>query len=86
MTADDKVWLVSIACSKPTDYDYAAESWTRSQLSKHLSKTAEGAGHPSLRKAGKATVQRILKEHDVRPHKTSYYLERRDPDFEEKMA
>ena len=86
ITADDKVWLVSIACSKPTDYDYAAESWTRSQLSKHVRKTAEAAGHPSLRKAGKATVQRILKEHDVRPHKTSYYLERRDPDFEEKMA
>jgi transposase len=86
ITADDKVWLVSIACSKPTDYDYASESWTRSQLSKHVRKTAEAAGHPSLRKAGKATVQRILKEHDVRPHKSSYYLERRDPDFEEKMA
>ena len=86
ITADDKAWLVSIACSKPTDWGYAAESWTRSQLSKHVRKTAEAAGHPSLRKAGKATVQRILKEHDVRPHKSSYYLERRDPDFEEKMA
>jgi transposase len=86
ITADDKAWLVSLACSKPTHYGYAAESWTHSQLSKHVRKTAEASGHPSLRKAGKATVQRILKEHDVRPHKTAYYLERRDPDFDEKMA
>src|SRR5690606_19029743 len=29
-TADDKAWLVSVACSKPTDYGYAAETWTHS--------------------------------------------------------
>jgi len=86
ITADDKAWLVSVACSKPTDYGYAAERWTHSHLAKHVRKTAETSGHPSLRKAGKATVQRILKEHDIRPHKTSYYLERRDPEFEPKMA
>ena len=86
ITADDKTWLVSLACSKPTDYGYAAETWTHSQLAKHVRKTAEASGHLSLRKAAKATVQRILKEHDIKPHKTSYYLERRDPEFEEKMA
>jgi transposase len=86
ITADDKAWLISVACAKPTDYGYAAETWTRSHLAKHVAKTAEASGHPSLRKAGKATVQRILREHDVRPHKTSYYLEKRDPEFEEKMA
>jgi len=79
-------WLVSLACSKPTDHGYAAETWTHSQLVKHVRKTAEASGHLSLLKAAKATVQRILKEHDIRPHKTSYYLEKRDPQFEEKMA
>lgn len=86
ITADDKAWLVSVACVKPTDYGYAAETWTHSHLAKHVRKNAVASGHPDLRKAGKVTVQRILKEHDVRPHKTSYYLEKRDPEFEEKMA
>ncbi len=28
---------------------------------------------------------RILNEHDIRPHKIKYYLEKRDPDFDQKM-
>lgn len=86
ITADDKAWVTSLACSKPTDFGYAAERWTRSQLAQHVRKNAEASGHPSLQKAGKATVQRILKEHKLQPHKTSYYCEKRDPEFEPKMA
>ena len=29
---------------------------------------------------------KILAAHEVRPHKVRYYLERRDPEFEPKMA
>lgn len=86
ITADDKAWLVSLACSKPTDFGYASEKWTYSQLANHVRKTAQDSGHSALGKACKATVQRILKEHDIRPHKTSYYLEKRDPEFEQKMT
>ena len=32
------------------------------------------------------TVSRILANQEVRPHKITYYLERRDPTFDEKMA
>ena len=32
------------------------------------------------------TVSRILANQEVRPHKITYYLERRDPAFDEKMA
>jgi hypothetical protein len=32
------------------------------------------------------TVCKILADHDVKPHKVRYYLERRDPEFETKMA
>ena len=32
------------------------------------------------------TVCKILDQEDVKPHKVRYYLERRDPDFAEKMA
>jgi hypothetical protein len=31
-------------------------------------------------------VCKILGQHEVKPHKVRYYLERRDPGFEEKMA
>jgi transposase len=86
ITADDKAWVISLACAKPTAYGYAAEMWTHKQLAKHLRTSAEALGHPSLNKAVKATVHRILKEHEMKPHKTSYYLERRDPDFDAKMA
>ena len=44
------------------------------------------SGHPGLAQAGKATVQRILDEQELKPHKIRYYLERRDPDFEAKMC
>src|SRR5271156_989842 len=46
---------------------------------------APAAGHPSLALAAKATVQRILTEQHLQPHKVKYYLERRDPEFEIKM-
>ena len=38
-----------------------------------------------MTRAAKSTVQRILDEPQVKPHKIRYYLERRDPEFESKM-
>ncbi len=86
ITADDKTWVMSLAYSKPTDHGYASEKWTLKQLAKHVRTHAQATGHPSLDRAGKATVQRILQENEIKSHKTAYYLERRDPEFEEKMA
>jgi hypothetical protein len=43
------------------------------------------AGHPSLARASKATVYRILAAQPLQPHKVPYYLQRRDPAFESKM-
>lgn len=80
-----KVWVVNIACTKPKDLGYAAEVWSRKSLAAHVRKNAKEAGYPSLTKAGKATIQRILSERSLRPEKIRYYLERRDPNFEAKM-
>ena len=85
ITDDAKAWVVHLACSKPKDLDYAAELWTRSSLAQHVSKHAVASGFPALANAGKATVQRILKGQMLQPHKVRYYLERRDPGFEQKM-
>ena len=85
ITDDAKAWVVNLACSKPKDLGYAAELWTRSALARHVRREAAAAGFPALVKAGKATVQRILKAQELQPHKIRYYLERRDPEFERKM-
>lgn len=85
INAADKAWVVHLACSKPKDLGYAAEVWTRQALATHVRKHAQAAGHPSLACAAKATVQRILAEQQLQPHKVKYYLERRDPEFESKM-
>jgi transposase len=85
ITDDAKAWVVNLACSKPKDLGYAAELWTRSALARHVRREAAAAGFPALVRAGKATVQRILKGQELQPHKVRYYLERRDPEFERKM-
>lgn len=86
-TIDDaaKTWVINLACTKPKDHGLAAELWTYSELAKHTRKKAPAAGHSSLSKAVKATVWRILSANEIQPHKIKYYLERRDPDFEQKM-
>lgn len=86
-TIDDaaKTWVINLACTKPKDHGLAAELWTYSELAKYTRKEAPAAGHSSLSKAVKATVWRILSANEIQPHKIKYYLERRDPDFEQKM-
>jgi len=85
ITEEAKAWVVNLACSKPKEYDYAAEIWTLSKLAKHTRRFAPEAGYPCLAKAAKATIQRILKSQPLQPHKIKYYLEKRDKDFENKM-
>jgi transposase len=85
ITGADKAWVVHLACTKPKELGYAAELWTRRSLAAHVRQQARSAGHPSLAQAAKATVQRILDEQHLQPHKVKYYLERRDPEFELKM-
>jgi len=86
ITEEAKAWVISLACKKPADLGYAAEMWTRSTLADHVRRYCLEAGHDCLNKAVKATIQRILNEHPIRPHKIAYYQERRDSQFEQKMA
>ncbi|GAA0593846.1 IS630-like element ISMsm2 family transposase [Virgibacillus siamensis] len=86
ITDDAKTWVVSLACQKPKELGYSYEVWTTRFLSQHIRKNAEEAGHPSVKNIGSGTVSRILDENDIKPHKINYYLERRDPDFDTKMA
>lgn len=85
ITLEAKAWVTSLACRKPKDLGFAAEVWSRQTLADYVRAHAETAGHPSLKKAAKATVQRILKENTLQPQNIKYYLEKRDPDFDDKM-
>lgn len=85
LTEEGKAWVVHLACSKPKEFGYAAEVWSRSALAAYVRDHALAQGHPSLTRASKATVQRILKEQPLRPDKVTYYLQRRDPNFEMRM-
>jgi len=81
-----KTWVIDLACRKPKDLGLAAELWTLSALARHVATHAEDAGFARLAHAGKSTVWRILDAHDLKPHRVRYYLERRDAEFERKMA
>src|SRR5712672_1403084 len=85
ITEQARAWVVHLACSRPKELGYAAELWTRSLLARHVRREAMRAGHPSLSRAAKATVQRILAEQPLHPERVRYYLEKRDPAFEARM-
>jgi len=86
ITAEARAWLVSLACQKPKDFGYSYELWTTQLLAKHVRKHCRKSGHPSLRNVGRGTISKILTKSEVRPHKIEYYLEKRDAEFETKMA
>src|ERR1700747_2146006 len=86
ITTEAKTWLVALACQKPKELGYPHELWTTRLLAAHARQYAPSAGHPSLSKLAQGTVCKILAEQEVKPHKVRYYLEKRDPEFEPKMA
>ena len=85
ITDEEKAWIINIACQKPIDFGYAAETWTYAKLTSHINKTAEAAGYTRLSTIHKSTVNTILDKADIKPHKITYYCENRDPDFDSKM-
>ena len=85
ITEEAKSWVMHLACSKPKDFGFAAEIWTQGALAKYVKKESSVNGHDCLSRANKATINRILKSHALKPHKIKYYLEKKDPQFKEKM-
>jgi transposase len=86
ISEDARAWILSLACQKPKDLGYSYEMWTTRLLAAHIQKHCSEAGHLSLARLSRGTISKILTKSKVRPHKISYYLERRDPEFETKMA
>ena len=86
ITVEARAWLVSLACQKAKDVGYPHELWTTRLLARHAREHGPAAGHACLARIAQGTVCKILADQEVKPHKVRYYLERRDPAFEAKMA
>src|SRR6202789_4188545 len=84
---DDAIaWVQHCACQKPKELGYSYELWTYSLLQEHVRKHCLDADHPILTELSRSRLHRILTQGEIRPHKVRYYVERRDPEFESRMA
>lgn len=79
-------WVLHCACQKPKELGYSYELWTYGLLTQHLRQRCEAVGYPELRRLSRSKLHKILTQAELHPHKIRYYVERRDPDFEAKMA
>src|SRR6516162_9514088 len=85
--SDDAVaWVQHCACQKPKELGYSYELWTYRLLVAHIRQHCVAAGHPALLQLSRSKLHKILRQGELRPHKIRYYVEKRDPDFETKMA
>jgi len=73
-----RVDVVSLATSQPSEDGGTATRWTLSDIAATI---LNQAAHEVI---SRATVWRILDEADLKPHKSVYWLNSHDPDFEEK--
>jgi transposase len=79
-------WVQNCACQKPKDLGYAQELWTYRLLRTHVQQCCRSAGYPELAQVSRSKLHKILTAGELRPHKIRYYVERRDPEFDQKMA
>ncbi len=81
----DITWVIDKACEKPTAHGYSAELWYPASFTRFIHSVAEQEGHPRMAHVSESTLRTILRNAKIRPFKVTYYCEKRDPDFKEKM-
>ena len=86
ITPAAKAWVVDLACRKAKELGYPHELWTTRLLARHAREHGPSEGQTCLAKLAQGTLCNILNEQEIKPHKVRYYLERRDPEFKQKMA
>jgi transposase len=86
ITDEAETFVVDLACRKPRDLGYPHEVWTTRLLAGHVRESAPAAGYACLAKLAQGTLCKILAKREIKPYKVKYYLERRDAEFDEKMA
>jgi hypothetical protein len=86
ITEATRIWLIGEACVKPKDRGYPLELSTLRLLAAHARGRGPVAGHACLAESAPSTVREILHRQPIKPHKVRYYIERRDPNFDERKA
>lgn len=86
ITAEARTWIKDLACRKAKELGYPHELWTTRLLASHAREHGPAEGHGCLAKLAQGTLCKILNKQEIKPHKVRYYLERRDPEFKQKMA
>jgi hypothetical protein len=72
----ERVAVLTIATSRTADHDRPVNGWTLDEIAQTIINEAHAAT------ISRATVQRILAAADLKPHKSVYWLNSHDPDFE----
>jgi len=85
ITDEEKAWIINIACQRPYELGYSAETWTITALTDHINYHAEASGYLRLSTISRAFIQQVLEKAEIKPHRIRYYCDKRDPDFDEKM-
>jgi transposase len=86
ITNEAKMFVLDLACRKAKDLGYPHEVWTTRLLAEHVRERALAVGYVCLARLAQGTLCKILAAQEIKPHKVRNYLERRDPEFDAKMA
>jgi transposase len=77
---DTRLEVITLASQRTAEHDCPATRWSLDDLARELvNRHAAEAMH-------RATIQRILHDADLKPHRSVYWLNSHDPDFDAKAA
>ena len=75
---EGQLQVISIATSDPADQGCSATRWSLDEIARTI---VNQARHEEM---SRSTIWRILEDADLRPHKSRYWLNSHDPDFDAK--
>jgi DDE superfamily endonuclease len=75
---DELIAVVNLATSKTEEHDQPATRWSLDDLAATI---VNEAYHKAM---SRSTIWRILEQADIKPHKSVYWLNSHDPDFDQK--
>src|SRR5271168_3939237 len=75
---EDRHKVIVLATTKPADLGVPVSHWSLDDLAYHILRDAH------YRDMARSTIQRILTDADLKPHRSRYWLHSNDPAFEAK--
>jgi transposase len=76
----ERVEVVAVACRSPDQFGLQRTLWSQKSLAQYLTRSER------VRRISSSSVQRILAEATLRPHKVRMWCTSNDPDYDRKKA